>query len=70
MKQAIVKVRLKYDFPDDTTLEEIIEKVENVELPKEYDEDSFEWFGVFMDEDTLIPYWKFPLEYYKKDKNG
>jgi hypothetical protein len=62
MKQALVKVRLKYDFPDNMSLEKIIEEVENeIELPKEYDEDSFEWFGVQVDEDTLVPYWEFPL---------
>ena len=43
MKTAIIKVRLAYDFPDEMSIKEIKEKVENLELPKEYDEDSFEW---------------------------
>ena len=61
MKQALVNVRLRYDFPDDMSLEKIIEEVENLELPKEYDEDSFEWFGIQVEEDTIIPYWEFPI---------
>ena len=65
MKQALVNVRLRYDFPEDMSLEKIIEEVENLELPKEYDEDSFEWFGIRVDEDTLIPYHKFPITDYK-----
>ncbi len=62
MKQALIKVRLKYDFPDEMSLEKIIEEVENLELPKEYDEDSFEWFGIQVEEDTIIPYWEFPIK--------
>ena len=62
MKQALVNVRLRYDFPDDMSLEKIIEEVENLELPKEYDEDSFEWFGIQVEEDTIIPYWEFPIK--------
>ena len=62
MKQALIKVRLRYDFPDDMSLEKIIEEVENLELPKEYDEDSFEWFGIQVEEDTIIPYWEFPIK--------
>ena len=46
MKTAIIKVRLAYDFPDEMSIKEIKEKVENLELPKEYDEDSFEWLGI------------------------
>ena len=62
MKQALIKVRLRYDFPDDMSLEKIIEEVENLELPKEYDEDSFEWFGIQVEEDIVIPYWEFPIK--------
>jgi hypothetical protein len=62
MKQALIKVRLKYDFPDEMSLEKIIEEVENLELPKEYDEDSFEWFGIQVEEDIVIPYWEFPIK--------
>ena len=66
MKTALIKVRLKYEFPDDMSITEIIDEVVNVvELPKEYDEDSFEWFGIRVDEDTLIPYHKFPITNYK-----
>jgi len=62
MKQALVNVRLRYDFPEDMSLEKIIEEVENLELPKEYDEDSFEWFGIQVEEDIIIPYWEFPIK--------
>ena len=42
MKRAIVKIHLKYDFPNFVSDEEITEFVENQELPINYREDSWE----------------------------
>ena len=65
MKTALIKVMLKYDFADDVSVQDIIDKVNNMELPKEYEEDSFEWCGIRSDVGTdemeLIPYYKFPI---------
>ena len=65
MKTALIKVMLKYDFADDVSIQDIIDEVNNMELPKEYEEDSFEWFGIHSnvgtDESELIPYYKFPI---------
>ena len=68
MKTAIIKVRLTYDFPDEMSIKEIKEKVENLELPKEYDEDSFEWFGIYDNKDEFMPYYKFPEECYEVEE--
>ena len=42
MKIEIVKIHLKYDFPNFVSDEEITEFVENQELPINYREDSWE----------------------------
>lgn len=42
MKIAIVNINLEYKFDDNVSDEEIQEYIENVELPNEYVEDSFE----------------------------
>ena len=42
MKTAIVNVNLEYNFNDSASDKEIIEKLHNIELPREYVEDSFE----------------------------
>jgi len=66
MKTALIKVMLKYDFTDDVSVQDIIDEVNNMELPKEYEEDSFEWFGICLnkgtDEEEIIPYYKFPIK--------
>ena len=66
MKTALIKVMLKYDFADDVSVQDIIDEVNNMELPKEYEEDSIEWFGIRSDVGTdemeLIPYYKFPIK--------
>jgi len=44
---AIVNVNLKYLLPKGvTTEEEIVDFIENVELPKEYVEDSYEFVKI------------------------
>ena len=64
MKTALIKVMLKYDFADDVSIQGVIDEVNNMELPKEYEEDSFEWFGIRLnegtDEEDIIPHYKFP----------
>ena len=64
MKTALIKVMLKYDFADDVSVQDIIDEVNNMELPKEYEEGSFEWFGIRSNVGTseLIPYYKFPIK--------
>ena len=66
MKTALIKVMLKYDFADDVSVQDIIDEVNNMELPKEYEEDSFEWFGIRFNEGTdaedIMPYFKFPIK--------
>ena len=52
MKTALIKVMLKYDFADDVSIQGVIDEVNNMELPKEYEEDSFEWFGIRLNEGT------------------
>jgi len=41
-RTAIVKIELEYVFDRKTTDEEINDYIENVELPEEYKENSFE----------------------------
>ena len=59
MQQAVIRIELEYNFPDDVSVEEIVNVVENVELPNEYSEDSFEWKGIHIG-DEYLPYYKFP----------
>jgi len=40
--KGIITVKLEYDFPNATTKAEVVEELENVELPENYVEDSFE----------------------------
>ena len=42
MKKAIVKIELEYEFGDNFQDEEIINIIENMELPRFYKEDSYE----------------------------
>jgi hypothetical protein len=54
-KWAVVNVNLQYEVPDDKrTDEEIKEFVENVELPDNYIEDSFEFVKVVDDTNRKI----------------
>jgi hypothetical protein len=46
MKRAIVKIHLKYDFAESISEEDIIEFVENQELPINYKENSFELLSI------------------------
>lgn len=46
MKIGIVNVNLQYQFPDSMSDDEIQEQLCNVELPKEYVEDSFEFVKI------------------------
>ena len=66
MKTALIKVMLKYDFADDVPIQDVIDEVNNMELPKEYEKDSFEWFGIRFNEGTdaedIMPYFKFPIK--------
>lgn len=49
MRKVIVNVNLEYDILEANTNEEAQEIVKNIELPKEYVEDSFE-IVKFLDE--------------------
>lgn len=52
MRKLIINCQLEYELPENITKEEdIINFGENIELPKEYVEDSFELRGVW-NEDT------------------
>lgn len=46
MKIAIVNINLQWKFPDETTDEEIKDFVENVELPINYVEGSFDFIKI------------------------
>lgn len=46
MKLGRITVRLEYEFPDSMSDEDIAEKLENIELPEQYVEDSYEYNGV------------------------
>ena len=45
-KVAIINVNLEYEFSKDTTEEEIKTFLHNVELPKAYVQDSFEFVKI------------------------
>jgi len=49
VKTAIIKVQLEYPFPIRYTDEQIIKIMENVELPEEYVEDSYEFIKIIND---------------------
>ena len=42
-----IKVTLEYEFPDDMSNEEIERQLQDIELPKEYVEDTFEYIGIW-----------------------
>lgn len=46
MRIGIVNVNLQYKFKDSTTDDEIEDFLANVELPKEYVEDSFDFVKI------------------------
>ena len=46
-KMGTIKVTLEYQFPDDMSNEEIERQLQDIELPKEYVEDSFEYIGIW-----------------------
>jgi hypothetical protein len=46
-KMGTIKVTLEYEFPDDMSNEEIERQLQDIELPKEYVEDSFEYIGIW-----------------------
>ena len=46
-KMGTIKVQLEYEFPDDMSNEEIERQLQDIELPKEYVEDSFEYIGIW-----------------------
>ena len=51
-KLAIVNVNLQFEILENCkTDQDILEFVENVELPKEYIEDSFEFVKVYVEDD-------------------
>jgi hypothetical protein len=54
MKKAIIKIELEYDYFDEIGIDDIIQEVGNVNLPKEYKEDSFEWVGIELSDGELI----------------
>lgn len=50
MKKAIVKIEIEYDFPSRWSDENIMEALENKELPKGYKEDSWEFIKIVKEE--------------------
>tara|TARA_R110002126_G_C10339079_1_gene490617 strand:- start:322 stop:504 length:183 start_codon:yes stop_codon:yes gene_type:complete len=46
-RAARIKVILQYDFPNEMSDEDIRQSLEDLELPKEYVEGSFEYLGVY-----------------------
>ena len=46
-KMGTIRVSLEYQFPDDMSNKEIEEQLKDIELPKEYVEDSFEYKGIW-----------------------
>ncbi len=46
-KMGTITVQLEYEFPDDMSNEEIERQLQDIELPKEYVEDTFEYIGIW-----------------------
>lgn len=46
-KLGTISVRLEYLFPDDMSNDEIERQLQDMELPKEYVEDSFVYEGIW-----------------------
>ena len=42
-----IKVLLEYEFPDDLSNKEIEEQLQDIELPKEYVDDTFRYYGIW-----------------------
>ena len=49
VKTAIIKVELEYPFPSRYTDKQIKELMENMELPDEYKENSYEFIKIIND---------------------
>ena len=49
MKKAIIKIKLEYEFVDDIPNRQIINICENIELPRYYKEDSYEFIKIIND---------------------
>jgi len=56
MKLGTITVRLEYEFPDSMSNEDIENKLQNVELPEQYVEDSYEYVGIW---DTSTNKWEY-----------
>jgi len=56
MKLGTITVQLEYEFPDSMSDEDIENKLQNVELPEEYVEDSYEYVGIW---NTLTNKWEY-----------
>ena len=46
-KMGTIRVSLEYQFPDDMSNDEIERQLQDMELPKEYVEDSFVYKGIW-----------------------
>ncbi len=46
-KMGTIRVSLEYEFPDDMSNKEIEKQLQDIELPKEYVEDSFVYEGIW-----------------------
>ena len=46
MKKAIVKIEIEYEFPNWMSDKNIMEAIENQELPERYREDSWEFIKI------------------------
>tara|TARA_R110000824_G_scaffold256095_3_gene445028 strand:+ start:221 stop:388 length:168 start_codon:yes stop_codon:yes gene_type:complete len=49
VKTAVIKVELEYPFPSRYTNKQIKELMENIELPENYKEDSYEFVKIIND---------------------
>ena len=54
-KLGTISVRLEYLFTDDMSNDEIERQLQDMELPKEYVEDSFEYKGIW---NTITNEWE------------
>ena len=46
-KMGTIRVLLEYEFPDDLSNKEIEKQLQDIELPKEYVEDTFVYKGIW-----------------------
>ena len=49
MRQGTIRIELSVDFEDNVSDAEIKEHMLNMELPSGYEEDTFEWLGIYND---------------------